>query len=1376
MTTDFLDILRGGLTPAYDRGMERLTVPLVPHADGTLHAAYSFRSYLDRYGRLPDSPRYLLTPRRETGEPLVVRVFFVREPGASEEHVDVDVPVGRPAGQSLAVELPGRAADIGPLLTLTRVQPLAPAPRSAADWEITALLGNLVKLLWTIGRDYEELTRRLGEVAAQRYAHSAHGASLDLIGEDLGAPRFPPRPYAWDDLTVALYHLDDRPAPQQSPTAPGGGPEVREVADAGARFGAPGHPGTNAGAHSGRTGRFSAAFEFTGPASITIDHSPDFDVGPDTPLTIEAVVRPDPAAARTGAVMAKCALLSTTGVPGWSLTVGRFRELDRNLRLSVCDGGPVKELYADRDLGDGGFHHLAGVVERLPRPAGQPSGPRPAVVRLYLDGIEVNRRRLDGLGALSNAEPVVLGLGREPPAGAAPDAPYAGLLEEVRISRTARTSFEPVTGEGDDHYRMRLELFQRWLVPTPDALRAALNEAGPIAGHEAPFDVVETAHRPVTGTLALRVLPPALTQGQSVAADGDQRVGEAEAVGTPEDEPDFDPAWLGRRDDRDGIDFGADEDNRLMQLGVAQALAALLERLDAEPPGTLRVLRAYDPTARDLHRVGRALLLDHDTLDPGKLGVHAHAAGFGWVQHTRDGLVHVAQPPGPAFAISLGAPTTVVRPGDAVPLSLDATPDRLAGAQVHWSVTRCGPGDATVDQGARPVLHLKAAGDVTIQAEVTRAGHTRGCSQVVRVGLPADGLGIGASVDRAGTPGVTEEAAAGPRTDDFDESYLLVRTDDLTSGARVDYGTDPANRRMQHVTSLALDALLTRQGPDGTLSVAGAYDPGRAGLRAQGRALVLRHSVLSAGELSARAFDAGFDFVKVAQDDPPTAGAAPHVEVAVAAGEQIGVRGPSEIAAGESATVMAEPHPAPAAACFTPDGGRVHLSLPGNHRIASFTVAAGTPGGFPGLTLDASAPVAPFPGALSFAGGRLHVAHGPSDAVSVLDPATLAPAAPAITGPRPVDLGTDGSRLFVAYAGDRTLRAYDLQTHQQADLLTLPGVPRALAVSPNSPLLAVLLDDGRFCQVRRAGLQLQGNAVGTGPHTDALAAAFLPDGTKLYVAGVRQESGGGTGFVHVYPSGATAPSATIEGFPETTRPRTLCAGPDGGHLYVATAGSDAVAGRVQVIDTHADRLLPSAFTPGGDCRALAVSPAAAPYLPCVLAAPEEAASVLLADPAPLAQSPPLPPQLVARRILGPGGGQELSWSVTSSGHGRAEVSSPVNPVNRIRGQAPGVVLVRGGYLSPGGPTPYQCEVRLRQELDDAGVELGKERYDLVLNILNWFHPIGVEFRTERLRAHVRELSGTTADADLLPAYTFPTYHRADQLRSRRIRPDKDDER
>ncbi|MGW6915286.1 LamG-like jellyroll fold domain-containing protein [Kitasatospora sp. NPDC054939] len=1382
MTAEFLDIMCGGLTPAYDRGAERLTVALRTNRDGTLHAVYDsgFQAYQRRWNRLPDSPRLLLAPRDATTEPLVVEVLFTRPPGSDEQHVTVRFPAGWPAGQATVVEPPG-GAGLTHRVRLTRIRPLRPAPQAAADWEATVLLGNLAKLLWVIGSDYEDLTRRLAEVSAQRYAHRAHGASLDLIGRDLGAPRFPPRPHTWDGRTVALYHLDDTAAP---------GTGVTEVADAAARFGATPHHGRNEGALAGRTGRFSAAFEFTGTSSVTIDPDPAFDTGPDTSLTVEAVVRPArtvPAigtrsgpGSEAGAVIAKRALLDSAASPGWSLTVGRFRGVDRNLRLSLADdAGRTVDLFADRDLGDGPFHHVAAVVERLRHLPGAADEPRPASVRLHLDGVEVARRRLDRLGALTNDRPVVLGLGREETPTGTTGAGFTGLLEEVRISRTARAGFDPVTGESDRHYRMRLELFQRWLVPTADSLRRALNRPGPDGEAQPGIELDETAGRPHTGTLELRILPRPLGRGQSITADGDQRATEAETVGTAEDEPDFDPGWLCHHEGRAGLDLGPDPGGVLMHIGVRDALDALLDRL-VGLPGTLHVLRAHDPAATDVHRVGRALLLRHTALPAGELAVHAHAAGFGWVRHAHEGLVHAAQPPGPAFRILAGPPGRRVRVRDSVPLGLEPSPARLAGAGVRWSVTRSGPGEATVGQGVPAVLTAVAAGDVTVQVEVARAGHVRGGSLALRISPAADEFAPGGSIDRSGRTGVTEEQAAGPRTEDFEPANLLVRTDDLTGTRRtVDYGEDPAHRRMQSVTSRALDRLLDLLPANGRLVVAAGFAPDAAGLRAQGRALELRHTELPAGELAVLAFDAGFDYVKVARPDPPTGRV---IEVAVAAGEPIEVRGPAELAVGESATVAAEPHASPVDACFTPDGARFHLSEPGSHRIATFTVAAGRPGDFPGLTFAGSTPVTPFPGPLALVGGRLYVAHGPGGSVSVLDPVTLAPTAPALVGPRPVALGTDGTRLYVAYAGDGTLRAYDPQVQPPApSTATLPAAPRGLAVSASAPVLAVLLDGGRFCRLSRADLQQQGPVISTGTGTETLGAAFTPDGTKLYVARRSTGTGGGTVSVQVYPAGATTPSATIGGFPPTTVPLTLRAAPTGRHLYVATAGSDSAAGRVHVIDTTTDTLLPRALDPGGDCRALAVGPAAAPYAPCLLAAPQGGAGVLLADPAPLGQSPPRPPRLVSRQVLGPGGKRALSWSVGPSSPGRAAVASPTDPVTRVEGRAPGTVPVRASYLPGDGLRPYQCEVRLAGARDgDDRVVLSKDRYDLVLNILNWFHPIGVEFRTERLRAHVRELSGEEADTDVLPAYTFPTYHRSNELPSRSparfLRPDKDDER
>lgn len=1371
MSADFLDIMRGGLTPAYDRGMERLGVGLERAEKNTLRCVYDagFEAYRARYGRLPDSPRYLLAPRRRIAEPCTVEVRFIRGPGQDEERAPVQFPAGWPAGRDKAVEFPGPAATLTGRTRLTGIAPLAHAPQSPTDWEVTALLGNLAKLLWAVGWDYEDLSGQVADVSAQRYAHSARGFSLDLIGRDLGAPRFPPRPYAWDDLTVALYHLDDRALP---------GTEVVDVADAAAGFGVTPHHAKNAGASSGRIGRFSAAFEFTGTSTVTVRHDPVFDVGPQTPLTVEAVIRASRDGPQPGAVLSKRSLLNSASAPGWSLTVGPYREVERNLRFAVADeaGTPV-EVFADRDVGDGRFHHVAGIVERLPPDPDAPEAPRPAVVRLHIDGVQVARHHVDRLGALSSPERIALGLGREQTPTGTVDAGFVGLMEEVRISRTARTDFEPVTGESDDHYRMRLALFQSWLVPTPDALRTALNRPGPDGTPQAPIEIVEGTQRPATGSALLRILPGPLIQGQSITADGGQRAGQAEAVGTPDDEPDFDPGWLCLHQGGPGLSEASA--GTQMQYGVKQALDALLARLPHGSGEELHILKGYDPAATDVHRVGRALLLRHSTLGSDELAVHAHAVGFGWVHHTAEGAVRVAQPPGPAFHIAIDQ---VRVGGPPVALALEPSPDRLAGAKVRWSVIRCGPGAATVRQGTPALLTAEAPGEVTLQVEVVRAGHVQGGSRVVRISPAAGSLAVGESISGSGRRAVSETEAAGGRTEDFDPDDLLVRTDDLLGGRPpVAYGDAPADRRMQRTASRCLDRLLDLMPTDGTLSVLGSFDPEAAGLRGQGRALVLRHSALDAGELAVAAFDAGCAFVEVARPVPL---AEPVVHVAVPPGEPIEVHGPAELAVHQQATVTADPHAEAVDACFSQDGGHVHLSDAGSHRVTTFTVAAAPPDGFPTLTFARSAPVTPFPGPLTLAGGRLYVAHELPGRVSALDPATLepaAPAAPAIRGPRPVALATDGSRLFVAYAGDRTLRAYDPLTQQETGSLTLPGVPHALATGTDAAPLAVLLDGGRYCLVTRSTLQLQGSAIDTGPGTRVLDAALTPDGTKLYVSCLTQGPGGeAAASVRVFSTGAAQPTAEVRGFPGLTVPVALRAAPDGRHVYVATAGTPSAAGRVHVIDTTTDTLLPGAFSSGGDCHVLAPSPAAAPYGPCLLAAPRGSATALLADSLPLGESPPGPPRLRSRQVLGPGAVRELVWSTTPTAQGRVELDTLGHPVNGIRGRTPGLVLARAGYFPAGGLRPYQCEVRLGGDLDGRrDFFISKDRYDLVLNVLNWFHPIGVEFRTERLRAHVRELAGGEADTDVLPAYTFPTYHRSEVLPfrppARSLRPDKDEE-
>jgi DNA-binding beta-propeller fold protein YncE len=1338
--TAVLHSMRRGLTAAYQRGMEWMTLELGT-TDGngvTAVSSYDFQSYQNLYrGALPQSARYLVVPQAALVEPATVRVWFTRDTGAAEELAEVVLPAGWPAGRGVAVPIPGPAASIGSTLRLLRFQPRPPADQSKQAWQLVALLGNLAKLLWAVGVEHEELATQLADVASQRNAASAHGASLDLLGRDLSVPRFPPRPYTWDPDTIALYHLDDLPVPPQT--------EVVTVADDRARYQATSHPGQNTGGRGGQAGRFSRAFAFAaGPqAVVTVADHADFALPAGASFTVEALVKPDRTTTATGAVLAKRAALNTMTSPGWALTVGSFRGIDHNLRWSLSDGTREIELFADLDLADGAFHHVAGVVDHRAGP------PATTTDLLWVDGAVVARAQLDPIGALTSTEPVRIGWGQESVSNVLTDAQYAGLVDEVRLSRVARSSFHPVVGEGDEQYRRRLRVFQRWLVPTPDALREALNEmAGPVAGNPRPFVVDEGVDPLVIGTLPVRVLPAPLPPGEAVSAAGDPRTTEAAAVGVAADEPDFDPAWLRRHEDRANLDFGGVERHRLMQRSVRAALDRLLDRLGGVT-GSLLVLRAYDPDAADLYGIGRALLLRHQTLAPGELAVQALGAGFGWVRHTGDGMVHVAQAAADAFRVLPPPSGAAVQlpdlvEGAALTLTLDPDPGPFADAEVHWSVARCGPGNATITlTGKQAVLHGVAAGDLSVHAEVTRRRHTAGGSRTVRIGLSDSSLAAGQSIAGDGTRGVDEAAAAGAPLDDFDEVYLVTRTDDyLGQHANVSYGSDPATRRMQRVTGQALDRLLDLlAATPGTLTVVRTYDQAGPGLLAQGRTLWLQHSTLGGPALAARAFAAGFDYIRVDTGPQQT------VQVAVAAGEQVGVAGPAEVAVGQAVTVSVSPQADPAAGAVSADGARAYIADRASARVTALTLTASPPTAFPALALDRSVRVQATPAALAVAGGRLYVAQELPGVVSVLDAVTLAAGAPIATGPRPVALATAGTRLFVGCAGDRTLRAYDTGTGAQLGSVTLADVPLSLAVVPGGTTLYAVIAGGRFCQVDQATLAA-GAPVASG--AGATWAAVTPDGTKLYVSCASDDPAGGTGTVRAYLTATNAQTAVISGFPRGAAPAALAVAADQRYLYVATSGP----GGVHVVDAAADALLPQVFTPAGPTRWLATSPAAATYQPALVAV--SAATVTLGDPAPLDQVPRRAPRVAASAGIGSGAGEKLSWATVPFSRGQVELSSLVSPSIQVTGQEAGNALVRAVSVRGDHLLPFQFEVRLAPALDaDPAVTLSKDQYDLVMNVLNWFHPIGVEVRTDRLRAHVVELGA--AVADLVPGYTFPAF-------------------
>ncbi|MFC9386764.1 LamG-like jellyroll fold domain-containing protein [Streptomyces venezuelae] len=1410
-----LAVMGGALPAPYDRGMERMTVVLDAAPDSKVVPVpeFDFDRYERFYGRPPASPRYLLAPRQDIPRALAVQVSYTRFEGATQEFAVVRFPAGHPAGRAVTVPIPGDAADITDQLELGELTPVAPARTfGTVTWEVTALLGNLAKLLWIVGAEHELVAEHLRDVTAQRHTETAHGVSLDLLGLDLGAPRFPPRPHTVDDATIALFHLDDVP-PVGPDEIPDPDAEVATVVDSAA----PGRQGRNTGARSGRAGRFAHAFGF-GPdkSQVTVADAPAFALPATAALTVEAVVRTD-RTTTTGAVVAKRRKLNTRADTGWALTVGTFRGIDRNVRFSLSDGSTEVEVFADRDLGDGAFHHIAGALSRADGTS---------TVLLHVDGKEVARQALAApLGALTSSAELVIGRGTEAGGDVDTAAQFSGLIEEVRVSGTARDTFDPVTGESDEQYRRRLRIFHRWLLPTPDRLQAAVNTAaGAIAAAPAdpePFVVRERSDTVATGGLSVRVLPATLPVGQSLTAEGEFGTPEEATVGTAaRDEPDFDPAWLISCPDRPGLTFEDDDDGRLMQLVVFRSLDALLGRLadldrpaDGDPAEpavrALHVLNAYDPASTGLHGVGRAVLLTHTPdIGPARLGALAHAAGFGWVLHTKEGHVYAAQPRGEVFRITPPATDEFPDPpdvtvGGVLDLGVEPDPSRFTDAEIRWSVLRSGAGDAVFRPRAPGTLHAVAAGDVWVRVEVVRNGHVAGGTRRIRIGLSDTSLTAGRSISGTGRLDAGEAAAAGQPTDDFDPGMLRVRTDDLRRPPRlVDYGDEPGNRMMQGVTGEALDRLLALlEDTDGKLVVLRSYlpkdedepPPGDAGetdpdaaLHAQGRALRLRHTTLTAPALAARAFAAGFDHIRVDPAPPAEPDGPETVRVAVAAGEQLTVSRPRaagagepaqgaagepvEVEAGKSVVVEAAPAAEPAVACFAPDGAQVFLAEPGTHRVTSFklTPVAGRPA--PGMRLVTSRRVDLFPGALAFGGGHLFVAHEPRGRVAVLNPADLTPATtpPEILCPLPTALATDADRLYVG-CGDKTLRAFALTTGQPAGTLSLPAAPRSLMVAAGSPSLYAVLDDGHWCRVERATLTLRENA--DTHDTDARAAAVTADGKKLYVIcpGADPDR---DGTVRVYRPPDADPKAEIVGFPVGAAPAALSLSGDGKLLYVATEGSPSVVGRVHLVDVATDIRLPLVFSPGRGGTALAASPAGAPYPPCLVMAPRHGGTVLLADLAPLREDPPGPPRLDAELPLGTGTGEVLAWSAVPHGHGTAEPVTPHAPVSAVLGRTPGRVMLRAAYLPGEGLRPYQCEIRLKPELEsNPDAAITKEQYDLILNVLNWFHPLGVECRTDHLRA-LADLDPEGAEGPRL--YTFPTYHVADPFSSPFIHLRKED--
>ena len=895
-------IMTGLLTEPYRRGGETLEMTLLADAGGfTVVSPYDFGEYKARYQANPEKPQYLIYVKKNipsAGVQLEIRFQFL----GTESSCLVTVPGGTFAGTSFAVPIPDSANQTLRLTRFRQTPVTLPGP-GLQNFGIVALLGNIAKLSWVMGWEKDQIRSTLKDVQLQRHVAFAHDASLDALGTDLRVPRFPPRQYSFDPNTIALYHLDDV-------VANGGA-----VKDDTTRFGLTGHPGVNLMAQSGVSGKFGHGFLFGPAGAIEIPTHADFDLTAVQSFTVEAFLQADSASVADPALIVGKGTLDNTGgltTSGWSLMMGTFRGFSGNLRWTVTDGAQKVELFADANLADGQFHHLAGVIDRTSQRT-----------RLLVDGEVVALADISAIAALTNAVPIRLGL------STSSKQQLAGVVDEVRFSNIARTDFDSVLGEGDANYRQRLGIFRRWQVPNSIDLLATINSQIQINGQPNSFVLTENTKPGATASALVRAIPGKIVAGESIMSDGKSPGKESDASGGLLEDPPFKDIYL-LRHDSPAVDYGALEGNRRMQTVTAEVLDALLQLLaSATPPipGLLLIKKSYDPTNTGLHSVGRALRLAHQTLTLEQLAVFAHRAGFGFVSNT--GVeVYASVASGERLRI-------VVEPRAAAEIPVDGS-DAFAGhvfdlhlAQdglpvaglYRWIIIPWGSGSASLHPHPsdpvtmstpvenRPHVRVSAdaPGDLTLRVEYTLARTTVTGTRDFTFTISS--LADNSSITADGSRSESETSAVGRPTGTLNQIYLITPT--LT----LNYGADPNNKLMQTVLETPLKRLAVFLAANATtLQIVKAFDPADTGFFKLGRALRLTHPTVDPGLLGALAHQAGFDFV---------ARTGTQIYCSVADGEKVQIANaadlsliPAELIVGKSVNLQARFTTLPAAGSY----------------------------------------------------------------------------------------------------------------------------------------------------------------------------------------------------------------------------------------------------------------------------------------------------------------------------------------------------------------------------------------------------------------------------------------------------------------------------
>jgi hypothetical protein len=116
-----------------------------------------------------------------------------------------------------------------------------------------------------------------------------------------------------------------------------------------------------------------------------------------------------------------------------------------------------------------------------------------------------------------------------------------------------------------------------------------------------------------------------------------------------------------------------------------------------------------------------------------------------------------------------------------------------------------------------------------------------------------------------------------------------------------------------------------------------------------------------------------------------------------------------------------------------------------------------------------------------------------------------------------------------------------------------------------------------------------------------------------------------------------------------------------------------------------------------------------------------------------------------------------NWSTRTIGAGAGSFDTVLRPTAHFTPTSPGLLMLAVTFSQndTSKAAPYTFEVRLKPALDVPATNIPKAQYDIIMNVLDAFHPIGVEVRTDRIRQHVREIAQDPTKA--FPSYSFSNF-------------------